>query len=75
MRVQYLHKLLIYLWKSFNTIPFILLACIILREIMECILKFLFVLEYNKGQKFVLHNFWTNYYTKNIHVYASWRHF
>ena len=49
MRVQYLHKLLIYLGQSFNTISFILLAYIILPEMMECILKFLFVLEYNKG--------------------------
>ena len=49
MRVQYLHKLLSYLEQRFNKIPFILLACIILSEIMECILKFLFVLAYNKG--------------------------
>ena len=49
MRVQYLHKLLIYLGQSFNKIPFILLACVILPEIMESILKFLFALEYNKG--------------------------
>ena len=49
MRVQYLHKLLIYLGQRFNTIPFIILACIILPETMECTLKFLFVLEYNKG--------------------------
>ena len=49
MRVQYLHKLLIYLGQGFNTVPFILLASIILPEIMECILKFLFVLVYNKG--------------------------
>ena len=74
MRVQYLHKLLSYLEQRFNKIPFILLACIILSEIMECILKFLFVLAYNKGFKIVLHDFLTNYYTKNIHVYASWRH-
>ena len=49
MRVQYLHKLLIYLEQSLNTNLFILLACIILPEIMECILKFLLVLGYNKG--------------------------
>ena len=49
MRAQYLRKLLIYLGQSFNTIPFILLACIILPETMECTLKFLFVLECNKG--------------------------
>ena len=49
MRVQYLHKFLIYLGQRINTIPFILLACIIHPEITECILKFLFVLEYNKG--------------------------
>ena len=30
MRVQYLNKLLIYIGQHFNTIPFILLACIIL---------------------------------------------
>ena len=49
MRVQYLHKLLIYPGQSFNTIPFILLACIIFPGTVELILKFLFVLEYNKG--------------------------
>ena len=48
MRVQYLHKLLMYLGQRFSVIPFILLACIILLEIMECILKLLFVLEYSK---------------------------
>ena len=35
MRVQYLHKLLIDLSQHFNTIPLILLACVILPEIME----------------------------------------
>ena len=73
MRVQYLHELLIYIGQRFNTIPFILLACIILPEIMECILK-LFVLESNKGWKFVLYDYLTNCYTKNIRVYAIWRH-
>ena len=49
MSIKNLHKLLIFLGQHFNTIPFILLACIIVPEIMECILKFSFVLEYNKG--------------------------
>ena len=74
MRVKYLHKLLIYLRQLFSTITFILLACIPFLEIMESILKFLFVLVYNKGSKFLLHDFRTNYYTWNIQVYVGWRH-
>ena len=58
MREQYLHKLLIYLGQRFTTTTFILLACIHLPEILGCILKFLFVLEYNSGKKFVLTIFW-----------------
>ena len=74
MQEKYLHKLLIYPRQLFSAIIFILLACIPFLEIMECILKFLFVLEYNKNSKFVLHDFLTNYYTWNIQVYARWRH-
>ena len=69
MRVQYLHKLLIYLRQRFSTIAFILLIRIPLPEILECILKFLFALEYNSGSKFVLHDL-TNFYTRNIQVFA-----
>ena len=74
IKVQYLHKLLIYLGQCFSTIDFILLACTPIPEILECILKFLSILEYNSGKKFALHDFLTNYYTKNIQVYARWRH-
>ena len=74
MQEKYLHKFIIYLGQLFSTITFVLLACIPFLEIMECILKFLFVLEYNKNSKFMLHDFLTNYYTWNIQVYARWRH-
>ena len=70
MKVQYLHKLLIYLGQRFSRINFILLACTLIPEILECILKFLCIQEYNSGKKFALHDFLTNYYAKNIQVYA-----
>ena len=58
MRERYLQKLLIYLGQRFNTIPFVLLACIILPEIIVFIVKFLFVLEYNKVKSLCYTIFW-----------------
>ena len=37
-------------------------------ELMERIWKFSFVLQYNKGWEFDLHNFLGNYDTSSIHV-------
>ena len=66
--MMYLHKLLIYFGWRLSASSLILSVRIPLPELMERIWKFSFVLQYNKGWKFELHNFLANYDTNSIQV-------